>query len=528
MSLLRDNLVQYFDENELVELCADLTVPYDSLPGKGGTREKARELILLFQRSRRPQVPHLLEVLRQKRPLVDWQWAEPDIALLEAEADGEARRLAQAIQKSLLLKFLLGVGVLGIAGVAAVLFGVNRITDPCRNRMGAGGKAFNIAVSTFKAGKPGITSSQQDRISARVFGEISKDLSSDAEVWRPGCVGVAGTEDEADAVASRVNANVVIYGLLESDGTDILISPRFYVSPGLTKDFSQADEAITGEQSLGAPIRIRQNEVADLDDAAGQFMIRMRALSGIIRGVSSYSRRDVKGYEQALLRFDEIETLPGWNDADGKQVLYQLIGASHAKLYERDLSRPAGHLAQALAAYSKAIAIDPDYARAFHGLAGVHYLKAIRPVALSGTNDFTQVDQPELDLAFTHYTSATHASNQSKIADLPTRIKFGLGQCNMLRAQSDPSQPFDEAIELFEGVIQHYEQTTDINAKARLKILAAESHARLGAIYAYFSEHHAESIENYDAAIQMSAGREDRLAVFRRELDAVKAEPSKP
>ncbi|NJM40284.1 MAG: hypothetical protein HC853_05735 [Anaerolineae bacterium] len=134
----------------------------------------------------------------------------------------------------------------------------------------------------------------------------------------------------------------------------------------------------------------------------------------------------------------------------------------------------------------------------------------------------------EFGIAVTYYISATKATSQSKIADLPIRIKFGLGQCHMLRAQVDPTQPFDGAIALFESVIAYYDQNTDVNAKARLKILTAESHARLGAIYSFFSDYRAESIKHYEDAIQMSAGRTDRLVVFNKELDAVKAQPVTP
>jgi len=84
---LRQILITRFDENELRDLCFDLQVDYDGLPGEGKTG-RARELIAYLERRKR--LPDLIKVGKQGRPDVSWpgatglaQW-EPEMILIPA------------------------------------------------------------------------------------------------------------------------------------------------------------------------------------------------------------------------------------------------------------------------------------------------------------------------------------------------------------------------------------------------------------------------------------------------------------
>lgn len=67
---LRENLKEYFDEQELKELCADLGVDYGDLPAQGKAG-KARELVEYFDR--RLMIPELVRKLVKLRPRVSWE-----------------------------------------------------------------------------------------------------------------------------------------------------------------------------------------------------------------------------------------------------------------------------------------------------------------------------------------------------------------------------------------------------------------------------------------------------------------------
>jgi tetratricopeptide (TPR) repeat protein len=66
---LHRQLTEYFNEEELRDLCFRLDVEYDDLPG-AGKAGKARELITYHERRR--TLPALVDVCRQLRPNVDW------------------------------------------------------------------------------------------------------------------------------------------------------------------------------------------------------------------------------------------------------------------------------------------------------------------------------------------------------------------------------------------------------------------------------------------------------------------------
>lgn len=68
--ILRHILVEYFDENDLRDLCFYLKVDYDSLPAVG-KKDKARELIVYLER--RNRVSELISLIQSERPMVEWK-----------------------------------------------------------------------------------------------------------------------------------------------------------------------------------------------------------------------------------------------------------------------------------------------------------------------------------------------------------------------------------------------------------------------------------------------------------------------
>jgi hypothetical protein len=67
---LRRILLSSFNESELRDLCFDLRVDYDNLPGQSKA-DKARELVAYFDR--RGRIAELIKVCYQLRPNASWR-----------------------------------------------------------------------------------------------------------------------------------------------------------------------------------------------------------------------------------------------------------------------------------------------------------------------------------------------------------------------------------------------------------------------------------------------------------------------
>lgn len=69
LSKLRQLLTRHFDDGELHDLCFDLHIEYDDLPG-AGRKDKVRELVARCERHGR--IPELVEECRRLRPNASW------------------------------------------------------------------------------------------------------------------------------------------------------------------------------------------------------------------------------------------------------------------------------------------------------------------------------------------------------------------------------------------------------------------------------------------------------------------------
>ena len=80
---LRENLVRYFDDEELRTLCYDLGVDYDDLRGEGKAA-KARELVTFLDH--RNRIAELVKKCSELRPNVVWSLTEPIDESLRSQA----------------------------------------------------------------------------------------------------------------------------------------------------------------------------------------------------------------------------------------------------------------------------------------------------------------------------------------------------------------------------------------------------------------------------------------------------------
>jgi tetratricopeptide (TPR) repeat protein len=176
----------------------------------------------------------------------------------------------------------------------------------------------------------------------------------------------------AARLAERIQAHMIIYGNLVTDGDSQGLQLEFYLSPLVNDETA----SIVGPHRLGKTIslpspfdtnRPETNIVVD-----EKLQVRTDALFWLTIGLT----QQVLGRsEQALGTFQRAEAeLTAWPEDDGKEILYFFIGREQLFL---------GQSENAEASFRRALEIDPTYARAQVAL-GSAYLqqaRAIKPEA---------------------------------------------------------------------------------------------------------------------------------------------------
>ncbi len=126
---------------------------------------------------------------------------------------------------------------------------------------------------------------------------------------------------------------MVVFGTIDTTNTAWEVSPEFYVSLG---NFYEANE-LTGQHAIGAPLIIAgQGNIADRIQLSNKFDSRVKILSIITIGLAYYSAQN---FVQALEIFQSAGKITGWNDDEGKQILYLLIGNAAGKGRRFSISR---------------------------------------------------------------------------------------------------------------------------------------------------------------------------------------------
>ncbi len=185
---------------------------------------------------------------------------------------------------------------------------------------------------------------------------------------------VAGASPEeriqaAEAMAQRLNVDVIIYGHLAGPANPRDLFLEFYVSPDLefSPDLNRGIDPVVGRHRLGQPIPVTLplSTLAGLE-ANDRLDVRTRALAWLTIGLAF----DLVNPSRARAIFRQAEErLQDWPDApgSGKEILYFFIGQEELLL---------ANLEAAEAYFRQALAINPAYARATIGLGGVYYSRA--------------------------------------------------------------------------------------------------------------------------------------------------------
>lgn len=340
----------------------------------------------------------------------------------------------------------------------------------------------------------------------------SLELEIGTVIWGPEQVGsVFGSNFEeralsAASLAEKIKADIVVYGVIEGNNPGWSMIPEFYLSPD---KFYDAVE-LTGPHLLGKSIHLEGGDsIADRISVSDELSARTEVLSYILIGLSYYSPPHVE-YETALGYFQEAESIPLWKENEGLEVIYLLMGNAASKQEKLGLAQ---------AYYEKSIELDPEYSRGYLGLGDVYYRSSLE--LFDKTKNPESIDPDLLTLAIENYTSGLSSDDQPQFADVPTKVHFGLGQCYLAKTYSSGNDNYTSAENQFMAVIQDYGN----GENARVRVIAAESHARLGLIYSLIDQTE-EARDEYMLAISLLPDVPDRRALFERRLNELSNIPS--
>lgn len=335
----------------------------------------------------------------------------------------------------------------------------------------------------------------------RDLGKINTEL--DIRIWGPDRIGsITGDDriqrsDHASEIAAKINADMVIYGVVDYAKNQWQVLPEFYIT---AKNFHEASE-ITGQSDLGDPISLTSSDTptwrVEFDK---QMLARSKALSIISLGLGYIS---LGRYDKAVETFQSGRDIEDWDDDQGKKVWYLMTSYAAGKLGESNMQsnmREEAEKSFALAEdqSKQALSIDPEYARPYIGLANVSYMRAI--LLWSITEKPSDIDVGQLEECYRFLEKAELAEHKPDEADVETKIHFARGQCLLMEVYSGKgnSTNFSPAIKEFEQVIASYNN----GKNPHVEDLASESYARLGLIYD-LTNNLPQSVENYQKAAEL-------------------------
>ena len=362
---------------------------------------------------------------------------------------------------------------------------------------------FNVAVAEFLVlDAAGNTISSEDgfQLASYVenqiesqFTEIELNKTAPYEVWGPTETGKLRGEtpekrsEAAATLAQKINAHVLIYGVLIAEGNQSKLVPEFYVNH---TSFHDANE-ITGPHEIGSPLRVELPFASSIQGIENKALAgRVHAIDLITIGLAFYS---VDDFENAAYYFEHAAQEDRWLENNGKEVVYLLLGNTYIRWASRE--DDAQYLPEAEKNYMEALRINPGYGRAIVGQSNVLYLSAL------GTLDHVQIEPAKLDQADELVSQALELEDQPDNANIPAKAHFNRGQISLARysAKVVGDDWLARSKDEFTFVVQEYEA-----GDTTLESLASHSYFRLGLI-AYYQGDADTSIALIQKAIPLAS-----------------------
>ncbi|MDD2922119.1 MAG: tetratricopeptide repeat protein [Anaerolineales bacterium] len=344
-------------------------------------------------------------------------------------------------------------------------------------------KQFNVAVAEFltqDANGKKISGNDGNLLSSYISQEIGTQFAAmeleksiSYQVWGPDETGtVAGNTPEkraaaAEVLAKKINAYILIYGVIVTDGEKSKFQPEFYVNHASFRDASE----ITGSHEIGRELALTLpfNGIQGAENPA--LVGRVRALNLITMGLAYYS---VDKFDNALTYFQNASEEEDWVGS-GREVVYLLIGNAYVR--KDSQTQNFSDLPLAEQNYQLALENNADYGRAMIGKANVLYLQA--------GLDKNNCDLAGFDRASVLLDRALGLSDQPASANIETKVHFYRGQIALLRdACHQTNQDWLAAAQdEFTWVTGQYESRKQSSGGYEsLQSLTSHAYARLGYI----------------------------------------------
>jgi tetratricopeptide (TPR) repeat protein len=343
---------------------------------------------------------------------------------------------------------------------------------------------FNVAVAEFSvqnANGSRIRSKDGQYLADYVrqqidsqFEQIRLNETVPYEIWGPDQTGIINgqTEEarsaEAKALAKRIHAHVLIYGVIVSDGNNSKFSPEFYINHA---SFTDASE-ITGEHELGSELKVDlpfNDSIQAIRNPA--LAGRVNALDLITIGLAYYS---VDDFKQALSYFEKAAAEKRWI-SQGREVVYLLIGNAYVR--QASKVHDFSDLSLATRNYQEALDANGNYGRAMIGKANVLYLAA--------SLDKNNCESSGLDEAASLLDQAMSLKEQPLGANIDTKVHFYRGQIDIIRdaCHLEGKDWLAQAQNEFNWVTNQYETRKQKNEDFEgIEPFVSHAYARLGYI----------------------------------------------
>lgn len=378
-----------------------------------------------------------------------------------------------------------------LAGVTAALglVGVALLARPAEPPPMSG--LFNIAVAPFSEIDGQGNAQRWDqgvKVSESIVSRLRDEFEAIPEM--KGIVEVRGQnvepimgrtsadrQDAAHRLADKLRAQLLIYGVLEKDGTRTVFSPGFYINR-----LDEAEELL-GPNHLGGPVPLSgpAGELSQVFLVSEASRARTEALSLFSVGLTFWAAgRPARAVEY----FERAGRVDGWDDKDGKEVLYLFLGTAY-----RDRNAD-GDPDRARAAYAAAVGLNPEYARAHLGLGNLHYAEFER----SG-----RVDTTALDRALDDFQRAASSKFRPGTAYVDAKIHLALGNVYVVKAQLGSPELFPMAEEQFRQIVKEFEA-----GSGGMDRVAAQAFLGLGIVQERWTQDRSQAAAYYRKSIAVS------------------------
>jgi tetratricopeptide (TPR) repeat protein/energy-coupling factor transporter ATP-binding protein EcfA2 len=292
---------------------------------------------------------------------------------------------------------------------------------------------YNIAVAEIGLiGQQGeFLPAQQDagkRLSEWLAGYLEEELASDPNIWiwvdgtqlrrlnvSIGRVDPSGEEPEtepASAIASRLNANMIVYGSIDSRQNPARLVLEFWLTP---QDYSSFEE-VQGRYQVAVPINIVDISNPGLE-AQPELRRQAAALARIAIGLTHAQLGSTRDALDAFLLAADLSPT--------SEIVQFFLGREYLFLADREAHLEEDHELSAEQAFRRSIQLNPDYARGYVGVAGVYFRRSQRLFLETGSGHADFVNSAAAEDALSLVEEALH--NYQTVLDLnPSKLDYGV------------------------------------------------------------------------------------------------------